>query len=299
MTRFRGLALVAGILALTACGGSDDDVAASAGGGGKGSGGSSAATGGKGGGSSGSSGTGGKGGGSSGTSGKGGGSSGTSGNPGDVVTYGDSHDGQYHLGVVDFDESEWHNACAPGEKYRAALRDSAGLGDELIAGVSNEYNQAGGVCDACILIETALGHSVVARVVTYGDEAEPGDIDVSQSIYDMVNEDEFPRTMTWTFAKCPDVGPMLYEFQTAANLYWTSLWVRNPRVPLDKVEVQSENHAEFFELRREVDGTLNDDGGFGAGEFTLRMTAIDGQSVTETFPSFTAGELVTGTIQFE
>src|SRR5690349_16767670 len=118
---------------------------------------------------------------------------------------GEPHEGQYHLGPVDFAETEWHNACAPAGGYRSALRQSAGLGGEFIAGVSNTYNQSGGVCDACILIETALGHSIVARVVTYGVEQEPGDIDVSPSVFAAITEGEFPRTMTWRFAACPDV----------------------------------------------------------------------------------------------
>jgi len=43
---------------------------------------------------------------------------------------------------------------------------------------------------------------------------------------------------------------------------------------------------------RETDGTLNDDGGLGEGQFTLRLIALDGQVITDTFPSFEPGELV-------
>ncbi len=54
--------------------------------------------------------------------------------------------------------------------------------------------------------------------------------------------------------------------------------------------MKSANHANFFTLRRETDGTLNDDvGGFGAGPFTLRITGMDGQVLTETIPSFLPG----------
>lgn len=218
----------------------------------------------------------------------------------DADVLGEPHAGQYHLGPVDFAETEWHNACAPGGgKYRSALQDATGLGGEYLAGVSNEYMQGGAVCDACILIKTATGRSIVARVVTYGVTAEPGDIDVSPNVFAELDTGEYPRSMTWEFAKCPDTGPLMYEFQTEANPYWTSLWVRNPRVPLTRVEVQSANHAAFFEMRRAPDGTVNDDGGFGTGGFTLRMTGMDDQVVTETFPSFSAGELVTGDAQFE
>ena len=155
------------------------------------------------------------------------------------------------------------------------------------------------MCDACILVETATGRSIVLRVVTYGVEQEPGDIDVSPTAFETLNTGEFPRSMTWQFAKCPDTGALRYEFQTAASVYWTSLWVRNPRVPVMRVEVQSANHTSFFSLRRESDGTLNDDGGFGAGPFTLRITGMDGQTVSETLPSFDPGALVVSSSQFE
>jgi hypothetical protein len=214
-------------------------------------------------------------------------------------TLGEQHTGQYHLGPVDFAETEWHNACAPGGGYRSSLRATVGLGGEYLAGVSNEYSQEGGVCDACILIETAAGHSIVARVVTYGVEQEAGDIDVSPAVFDAITEGEYPRTMTWSFAACPEAGNVLYEFQTETNPWWTSLWVRNPKVPLEKVEVKKAGADSFVELSRATDGTLTDASGFGEGAFTLRMTAIDGQVLEDELPGFEAGELVDSGIQFD
>jgi expansin (peptidoglycan-binding protein) len=148
-------------------------------------------------------------------------------------------------------------------------------------------------------VKTATNKSIVLRVVTYGVENEPGDIDVSPSAYAALNTEEYPRTMTWEFAHCPDTGGVIYEFQTEANAWWTSLWVRNAALPLTKVEVKSTNHPEFYALRRETDGTLNDDGGFGEGPFTIRLTAMDGQTIAHDFPSFSPGELVETSEQFK
>jgi hypothetical protein len=214
-------------------------------------------------------------------------------------TFEDAHDGVYHLGPVDFAESEWHNACAPQGGYRNELRATAGLSGEYLAGVSGELSQNGAVCDACILIETGEGESIVARVVTYGQEQAPGDIDVSPSVYEAIHHGEFPRNMSWHFARCPDVGALQYEFQTGANAFWTSLWVRNPRVPLTKVEVKSKTDSDFIPLQRGSDGTLTDAGGFGDGAFTLRMTGMDGQVVEETLPGFKPGQLIESELQFE
>lgn len=105
--------------------------------------------------------------------------------------------------------------------------------------------------------------------------------------------------MSWQLAKCPEAGTLQYEFQSGANEWWTSLWVRNARVPIERVEVMSQNHSSFVELRRGGDGTLTDDAGFGQGAFTLRITAVDGQVVTDTLPGFTPGQLVSSSQQFK
>jgi expansin (peptidoglycan-binding protein) len=144
-----------------------------------------------------------------------------------------------------------------------------------------------------------MGKSAVLRVVTYGVSNAPGDLDVSPSAYAALSSGEYPRSMSWRFAKCPDTGALRYEFQTAANPYWTSFWLRNPRVPLTKVEVKSAKHESFTSLRREIDGTLNDDSGFGEGAFTLRITGMDGQVLSETLPGFSAGQLLVSSQQFE
>lgn len=212
---------------------------------------------------------------------------------------GEGHQGVYHLGPVDFAETEWHNACAPKTKYRAQLQETVGLSGEFLAGVSNAFNEGGGVCDACIFIETGKGKTIVARVVTYGVEQADGDIDVSPSVFAAIHQNEDPRSQTWYFSRCPEAGNLQYEFQTEANPFWTSLWVRNPRVPLVKAEVKASGDKDFVELQRAGDGTLTDPTGFGDGPFTLRLTAMDGQVITDDLPGFKAGELVQSTKQFQ
>jgi expansin (peptidoglycan-binding protein) len=143
-----------------------------------------------------------------------------------------------------------------------------------------------------------LGHSIIARIVTYGDTG-PEDLDVSPSVYAAINEGEWPRTMTWQLVKCPDTGTLAFEFKADSSQWWTSLWVRNQRVPIEKVEVQSQKHPSFFQLSRATDGSLTCSDGFGTGSFTLRLTAVDGQVITDTFPGFTPGGILVSTQQFQ
>jgi hypothetical protein len=232
----------------------------------------------------------------------GGGSSGgpsSGGDAGGLVLYGQPYtDGQFNLGPVDYTESQFHNACAPTTKYDPRVQAAEG---PLLAGLWNGLPNVGGDCDTCIWVTTGKGKSALLRVVTYGSTTTDS-IDVSPSANAILDSGEYPRPITWQFAKCPASGPMLYEFQTGSNEYWTSLWVRNARVPLAKVEVESKNHATWVELTRGTDGTLTDASGFGVGNFTIRSTGVDGTTVVEMFTwpsSGIAGAFLTGTANFQ
>lgn len=193
--------------------------------------------------------------------------------------------GEFHLGPVDYDETKWHNACAPGTKYAPEVRVSQG---NLLAGLWGGLPNVATYCDACIAVTTARGKSAVLRVVTYGDTTK-NSIDVSPEAFALLDSGEYPRTMSWRFTECPATGAFFFEFQTGSSEYWTSLWARNGKRPVTKVEVKSANHASFVPLERGGDGTLTDAAGFGKGPFTLRLTSLDGKVYEETFEWPAAG----------
>jgi expansin len=283
--------LVFGVLAAAAAcsSSSTGDAGASSGDGGSSSGGSSSGVSASGGGAS-----------SSGGAGSSGGVETVTPGDGGLVTYGKAYTaGVYNLGPVDYAESQFHNACAPSTKYDSRVQAVEG---PLLAGLWNGIPDTDSYCDACIWVTTDKGKSAMLRVVTYGDTTTDS-IDTSPQAYSLLNAMENPRSMTWQFAKCPETGPMMYEFQTGSSEYWTSLWVRNARVPLAKVEVESANHASWVELARgNGDGTLTDASGFGKGKFTIRSTGVDGQQVTDVFQWPTAGvagAFLTGAGNFE
>src|SRR5688500_14881842 len=86
------------------------------------------------------------GGGASGASGAGGTAGVTgAGGTGGVVTYGQKYEGgEFHLGPVDYEETEWHNACAPATKYAQAVRQAEG---NLLAGIWNGVANVADYCD--------------------------------------------------------------------------------------------------------------------------------------------------------
>jgi hypothetical protein len=212
---------------------------------------------------------------------------------------GEQHDGTYNLGPVALHGSFW-NSCAP---YAPELE--ATLGDNL-AGVGLGYNQDGSLCDTCVTIKRSNGKQVTARVITTGETVGPNDIDLSQRAFEALGGDDYPRKMTWAVVKCPTTGvgsastdKIKYQFQTEANPDWTSLWVRGARLPLRSVQVRKGSKSSWVSLQRGTDGTLTDPSGFGSGKFELRLTAYDGQVLTDSFDQFTAGAVLSSEHQFE
>jgi expansin (peptidoglycan-binding protein) len=208
-----------------------------------------------------------------------------------TTSLGEAHAGDYSLGPVAFSGSFW-NSCAP---YTPDLERQAGA---MLAGLALKWNGSGALCDACVLVKTARGKSVVAQVVTTGETQGPNDLDLSQAAFDAIHAGEYPRKMTWELVKCPHGGKVQYQFQTEANPYWTSLWVRNARVPIAMVEVTKASGATAT-LVRGGDGTLTDATGFGDGPFTLRVTAVDGQVISDAIPKIVPGSVVPSSGQFE
>ena len=200
--------------------------------------------------------------------------------------------GQFHLGPVDWEQSAWYNSCSP---YPEQIQQIEG---DFLAGLELTHNGDGQLCDACVELTAETGKTIVARVVTTGVTTE-NSIDLSPAAFEALDSGEYPRSMTWQVVKCPDTGNLYYQFQTEANVWWTSLWVRNPRIPIEKVEVQSSNHDSWFALQRGSDGTYTDSSGFGDGPFTIRVTAVDGQTVEDTFTSLEPGGLVESSSNFQ
>jgi expansin (peptidoglycan-binding protein) len=157
-----------------------------------------------------------------------------------------------------------------------------------------------------VTLKRSNGKQVTARVITTGETVGPNDIDLSQRAFEALGGDDYPRKMTWAVVKCPTTGvgsastdKIKYQFQTEANPDWTSLWVRGARLPLRRVEVRKGSKSSWVSLQRGTDGTLTDPSGFGTGKFELRLTAYDGQIVTDSFDKFTAGAVLSSEHQFE
>ncbi len=211
--------------------------------------------------------------------------------------WGSAHTGNFWTGPVDYVESQWHNACAPSVKYPNGIRSLYG---NYIMGLANEATleqltaSSGQLCDVCAELK-ANGKSLIAHVVTYGQETGPNDIDVSPEIDAALNASS-GRTLTWQFTSCPTSAPIQYTFDGRqwTNTWFFRVWVRNSRVPVAKVEYRI-GSAAWATADWQSDGAWQASSqDFSAG-FALRVTSIDAQAIEDTLPGLNTFDPDVGT----
>jgi hypothetical protein len=197
--------------------------------------------------------------------------------------FGDSHSGNFWIGPVDYAETEWHNACAPSVKYPAGIQQLYG---NNIMGLANEVQlqglsaSNGQLCDACVEL-TANGTTLIAHVVTYGQETGPNDIDVSPEI-DAALKGDTNRKGTWRFVTCPTTAPIQYTFDGRqwTNYWFFRVWVRNARVPVKKLEYRI-GSGQWTTADWQSDGAWQASSEDFSKGFSLRITSIDDQTLED------------------
>jgi hypothetical protein len=212
--------------------------------------------------------------------------------------FGDKHTGNFWLGPVDFAETEWNNACSPSDgEYPALIQQLYG---DYLMGVANEVKlgslvaSQGQLCDTCAEL-TANGVTIIAHVITYGDETGPNDIDVSpqarEALHGATND-----TLSWRFVTCPTQNPIYYTFDGRdwSNPWYFRVWIRNARVPVAKVEYKLSGGT-WSAADWQSDGAWQAASADFSKGFSLRVTSIEGVSLEDTLPGIGAFDPNKGT----
>jgi hypothetical protein len=201
--------------------------------------------------------------------------------------FGDSHAGNFWLGPVDFAETEYNNACSPSDgEYPPLIQQLYG---DYLMGVANEVKLGnlvashGQLCDTCAEL-TANGVTIIAHVITYGQETGPNDIDVSPQAREAL-QGATNYTLTWRFVSCPTQNPIYYTFDGRdwSNYWYFRVWIRNSRVPVAKVEYQL-GGAGWTEADWQSDGAWQAASADFSKGFSLRVTSIEGAIIEDALP---------------
>jgi hypothetical protein len=188
------------------------------------------------------------------------------------------------LGPVDYAESQWHNACGheDGSKYPAVIQQIygnyiIGLDGVNIANVASH-------CDDCAQL-TANGQTIIAHIVTYGQENGVDALDLSPEAQTALGLSSSNWTGTWQFVSCPTVYPLYYDFDGRdwTNHWYFRVWIRDSRLPVINVESMITGGT-WQAATQQSDGAWQSVSADFSASFQIRVTAIDNQQIVDTIP---------------
>lgn len=170
----------------------------------------------------------------------------------------------------------------------------------LVAAMNAPQWQGSAVCGMCVEVTGPKGpqNTVVVRIVDLCPECKSGDLDLSQEAFAHIAEVAAGRVpITWRPVACAVTGPLSYRFKEGSSQWWMGIQVRNSRLPIQKLALQ--DGANVTPMKAETYGyfTLSSPSG-RPGPYTLQVTALGGQVVTEPGVVLRDAQVVQGTQQF-
>ncbi len=167
-----------------------------------------------------------------------------------------------------------------------------------VAAMNAEQYAGSAACGQCVRVEGPKGE-VTVRIVDQCPECGRGHLDLSREAFAQVAAVAEGRVpIRWTVVACDVSGNLAYRFKEGSSAYWTALQVRNHRVAVRQLEYRSGSGA-WVSIPREPYNYFVVSSGVGAGAFSLRVTAVDGQQLEDALPGVRDGQVVSGAGQFK
>lgn len=169
--------------------------------------------------------------------------------------------------------------------------------NDLDVAAMDETEYAGSAaCGECVAVQGPKGQ-VTVRVVDRCPECEVGHLDLSKEAFAKIADVSAGRVpITWQVVACDVAGNVAYHYKDGTSQYWTAIQVRNHRLPVAKLELQK--GGAFVEVQRAEYNYFVVSDGAGPGPVTVRVTSIDGQTLTDTLPAAASDVTEPGSGQF-
>jgi expansin (peptidoglycan-binding protein) len=220
------------------------------------------------------------------------GSCGTSGSSGTNLTPDQTPGSQPLIGVMQSGDGTYYGADGSGN-----CSYDASPGDLMVAAMNDPQWNNSSVCGECLDVTGPLG-KVTVRIVDRCPECKSGDLDLSQQAFVKIADQSAGRVkISWVPVACAVSGPLSYRFKEGSSQYWMAVQVRNSRLPVNKIELQQ--GSGWLTLDQQSYNYYIAANNPGPGPYTFRVTAIDGQQITESGVALMPASVVAGSQQFK
>ena len=159
-----------------------------------------------------------------------------------------------------------------------------------------DYNNAQW-CGACLAVTGPMGNSITVRVVDQCPGCSHGDLDLSETAFDMLSPMSAGRIkISWQEVPCDVTGPIAYNFQSGASQFYAAIQIRNSRYPIAMIEALQ--GSAYTALAKQSYNYYVASGGLGKGPYDLRVTDERGQVIEDPAIPLGNGTTENGASQF-
>nr|WP_232380117.1 expansin EXLX1 family cellulose-binding protein [Polyangium fumosum] len=188
-------------------------------------------------------------------------------------------------------EAVYYDANARGSCSLTFGHDAA-----VLSAPNAVYNQIQ-ACGQCLEITGSEGTQVV-MVADRCNDCPPDRLVINKPAFVKIAGTKAGKAeVTWKPVPCAVQGNLELRFKKTSSIHWTSIQVRNHRVPVKSVAFKKGDA--WVEMTRSDDNYFTAAKGVGSQSVTLRITGADGQTVEETVAKWKDGETYKGTAQFK
>ena len=171
--------------------------------------------------------------------------------------------------------------------------------DDLYVAINPWDYANSAACGACMEVTGPYGTVTVQVTQNCAGACARDEIELSETAFGMIADTgEGHAPVTWQLVSCDVTGPIAFHFEPESSEWWASIQLRNHRIPVETLEMRWTDGT-WRNLPRQAHNYFEARDTPGPGPYTLRVTSVDQQQITEENIPLSPGELVPGTQQFQ
>jgi expansin (peptidoglycan-binding protein) len=170
--------------------------------------------------------------------------------------------------------------------------------DLMVAAMNAVEFEHARVCGEFVAVSGPKG-AVTVRIVDLCPECLAGHLDLSREAFARIADLPQGRVaITWRVVSPALNDPILYQFKTGSNQWWTAVQVRNHRNPVASFEYRNAGGQWVSVARTDYNYFVQTNPGMGIGPYAFRVTDVYGNALVDTGVQFIEGGTVGGAAQF-
>ncbi|KAF2715297.1 carbohydrate-binding module family 63 protein [Pleomassaria siparia CBS 279.74] len=191
----------------------------------------------------------------------------------------------FYGGNVDGGMCSFTGYTIPSGIYGTALSDSNWDGAES--------------CGACVSVQGPSGNSVTAMIVDQCPGCGLNHLDLFPDAFAKLAQ---PSTgvipVSWSFVPCGITTPLILKNKSGTSQYWFSMQVENANVRVSTLEVSTDGGSTWQATTRQPYNFFENSSGFGTDTVDVKVTSVDGKTVTVNSVSIASGTTKTAASNF-